>query len=84
MARIDRPRTELDPRSVRKSPAQAAGPQSDSYAAQASEIDREQVAALAYQYWLDGGRREGTAEEDWLRAERELRSGTQRRAARSA
>jgi len=35
--------------------------------------EREEIANLAYQYWLDGGCRDGTAEEDWLRAERDLR-----------
>lgn len=38
------------------------------------EADREQVARLAYRYWEEGGRREGTAEEDWLRAEQDLQS----------
>jgi hypothetical protein len=29
---------------------------------------------LAYQYWLERGGAEGSAYEDWLRAERELRA----------
>lgn len=32
----------------------------------------EQVARLAYSYWEARGRRDGSAEEDWLRAEAEL------------
>lgn len=79
MARLDRSKTEPDPGSIRKSPAQAAGPQSGT---QGAGADREQIAALAYEYWLEGGRREGTAEDDWLRAEREIRSRPQQRAAR--
>ncbi len=33
----------------------------------------EDIARLAYQYWVEGGQRQGTAEDDWQRAERELR-----------
>ncbi|MEI9973490.1 MAG: DUF2934 domain-containing protein [Ignavibacteriota bacterium] len=33
---------------------------------------REEIAKLAYSYWEAGGRREGTAMADWLRAERAL------------
>jgi hypothetical protein len=33
----------------------------------------EQVAQLAHRFWLESGRRHGHHEEDWLRAERELR-----------
>jgi hypothetical protein len=32
----------------------------------------EEIARLAYSYWEAGGRREGTAVSDWLRAERIL------------
>lgn len=31
------------------------------------------IARLAYSYWLERGDADGSAEEDWLRAERELR-----------
>ncbi len=34
--------------------------------------NREQIAALAYQLWQDRGCPEGTPDEDWFRAEREL------------
>ena len=30
------------------------------------------IAVLAYSYWLERGQPDGTPEEDWLRAEREL------------
>ena len=33
----------------------------------------QEVAALAYSYWEGRGYRPGSAEEDWLRAEEELR-----------
>jgi hypothetical protein len=32
-----------------------------------------EIAKLAQRYWIDRGRPEGTPEEDWLRAERDLR-----------
>jgi hypothetical protein len=39
-------------------------------------MDREEIAKLAYHYWLQReGRGEGSAEEDWFRAERELLKG---------
>ena len=33
---------------------------------------REEIARLAEQYWMERGRQDGSAEQDWLRAEREL------------
>jgi hypothetical protein len=33
----------------------------------------EEIARLAYSYWEAGGRRHGCPEEDWYRAEREVR-----------
>lgn len=35
---------------------------------------REEIARLAYAYWEERGRPLGSAEEDWFRAERELRA----------
>lgn len=35
--------------------------------------DHQKIAELAYSYWLSRAGAEGSAEEDWLRAERELR-----------
>lgn len=32
----------------------------------------EQIAKLAYQFWEERGRPEGSADEDWLRAERQI------------
>jgi hypothetical protein len=34
----------------------------------------EEIAALAYSYWEARGYQGGSQEEDWLRAEQELRS----------
>jgi len=34
---------------------------------------REEIARLAYSYWEARGRQAGSAEADWLRAERELK-----------
>jgi DUF2934 family protein len=36
----------------------------------------DQIEALAYQHWLNRGCPIGTADEDWLKAEEELRSLT--------
>ncbi len=38
------------------------------------DMDREEVARLAYSYWEARGCGDGLAEEDWLRAEQELQS----------
>ncbi len=35
--------------------------------------ERDEIASLAYSYWESRGRQGGSAEDDWLRAERELR-----------
>ena len=34
--------------------------------------NQQEIAALAHQYWLARGCPEGTPEEDWFRAEREI------------
>ena len=39
------------------------------------EIEPEEIARLAYSYWEERSSEEGSAEEDWLRAERQLRAG---------
>jgi hypothetical protein len=35
--------------------------------------EQDEIAHLAYGYWLQRGGKGGTPEEDWLRAEKELR-----------
>ncbi len=44
------------------------------YAAVNDAGEHEEIARLAYRYYLERGTTEGSAEEDWLRAEREVRS----------
>ena len=39
-----------------------------------SEPKQEEIARLAYSYWEARGGEGGSAEEDWLRAEQELRT----------
>ena len=43
-----------------------------------AEIAPELVALLAYPYWEERGRHGGSPEEDWFRAEQQLRAGIQR------
>ncbi len=38
-----------------------------------STMERDEIARLAYSYWEARGRQGGSADEDWLRAEQELR-----------
>ena len=38
------------------------------------EIEPEEIARLAYSYWEERNSEEASAEEDWLRAERQLRA----------
>jgi len=37
------------------------------------KLSHEQVARLAHQFWAERGRQHGHHEEDWFRAEQELR-----------
>jgi hypothetical protein len=43
-------------------------------AASGPEADYQDIARLAYSYWEARGYQGGSPEEDWLRAEQELRS----------
>jgi len=54
------------------SPSEFQQPQ----AVKASEPTREEIARLAFSYWEARGYQGGSADEDWLRAEQELRSRT--------
>ncbi|MEX2261386.1 MAG: DUF2934 domain-containing protein [Bryobacteraceae bacterium] len=60
----------MDAPMVEESPAASA---SNGRRPVPEEIDREAVANLAYSYWLKRGNQGGSPEEDWLRAEEELR-----------
>lgn len=46
-----------------------------SVAAPAPDPTFDEVAQLAYSYWEARGYQGGSSEEDWLRAEQELRAG---------
>jgi hypothetical protein len=37
------------------------------------KLSREQIAQLAHRYWIERGHQHGHHEEDWFRAEQELR-----------
>ena len=45
-------------------------------AANEKPLDHEAIARRAYQYWEERGGAHGSHEDDWHRAERELRSGS--------
>jgi hypothetical protein len=40
-----------------------------------AEIEPSEIARLAYSYWETRGAQGGSPEEDWLRAEQQLRAG---------
>jgi Protein of unknown function (DUF2934) len=50
-----------------------SGPGFTSPATIPASATHEQISALAYSYWEARGRQGGSPEEDWLRAETELR-----------
>jgi hypothetical protein len=71
----------LDPKTeTRKQPTRKQSPQQEPDVTVKDDIRRSAVsnpshndiAALAYSYWLERGQPDGSPEEDWLRAEREL------------
>ena len=45
----------------------------------AAPYGEEQIAALAYGFWLERGCPEGCPEDDWFRAERELAEAARKR-----
>ncbi|HEY8141041.1 MAG TPA: DUF2934 domain-containing protein [Kofleriaceae bacterium] len=55
-----------------EAPAVARRPSAD--APLAPVVDEDQVAALAYRYYVEGGYQQGHALDHWLRAETELRA----------
>ena len=66
------PRTTRSQAKTEKSAAPAAHPKTEVRLAVA-EPSRQAIAALAYLNWQARAGRDGSADEDWLRAERELR-----------
>ena len=60
------------PKTAAKTKAKAA-PKSETIDVAASRTPSyEEIARLAQQYWAERGWQDGYAEQDWLRAEREL------------
>ncbi len=55
----------------RKAPAKKETP-----AAAAAEPSRDDIARLAEKYWAERGWPDGSPEQDWLRAEQELRNAS--------
>ncbi len=55
--------------------AESATASSSAAAVPASNPTFDEVAQLAYSYWEVRGYQGGSSEEDWLRAEQELRGG---------
>lgn len=51
----------------------------ESPAEQPRQVTHEDIAQLAYSYWVARGYQGGSAHEDWLRAERELFEAAQNR-----
>lgn len=64
-----------------KGPTQElVGPGSSEATEQANNQDeREEITRLAHQFWIQRGCPIGTPEEDWFRAEAELRSRASKR-----
>jgi hypothetical protein len=58
---------------ARKAEAPAVARRPSAPAPLAPVVDEEQVAALAYRYYVEGGYQQGHALDHWLRAETELR-----------
>ncbi len=65
-------------RSARTKPAnpvaESTSPAAEQPETRAQIVDRDAIARLAYSYWEARGFVGGTPEEDWLRAESEIRS----------
>jgi hypothetical protein len=66
-----RSRAATAPRKPRPAATKTPAATVESIAASNSSA-REEIAALAYSYWVTRGYHGGSPEEDWLRAEREL------------
>jgi len=60
------------PGQVTQKPAEATNPDLNSLLA---ALEHERISALAYFYWQQRGCPDGSPDEDWFRAEREIREG---------
>jgi hypothetical protein len=56
--------------------AHTTAPDNSTEQRQVAPLDSEKVAALAYQFWQERGCPEGSPDEDWFRAEEEVRRST--------
>lgn len=66
------PATPID--SGKVSPGAGAGTQRNPVVQGAGTVDHDKIRQRAYQLYEQRGRQEGFHEEDWLRAEKEIRS----------
>jgi len=62
------------PRAVEATPVEAAALQAANEGADSPQLNTEEIARLAYSYWEARGCQGGSADEDWFRAEKELRA----------
>jgi len=66
-------RKPASPRRVKRSAPPAEQPLEPAATAAVRGPSQDEIARLAYSYWAARGCAGGSSEEDWLRAERELR-----------
>lgn len=66
---VKKPKAAAKPRTTTAKKAKAATP----IAPPATMPSREEIERLAQQYWAQRGYQDGFAEQDWFRAEQELR-----------
>jgi hypothetical protein len=65
--------TRKAPAKPRKSAAKATPVTAETIETRPVTVSHEEIRKLAHQYWIDGGHRHGHQQEDWQRAEQELR-----------
>jgi len=63
----------VKPKRRRKAAAGAEPQTVADFLAEFTPSEREEVARLAYSYWEQRGRQHGSPDEDWYRAEEEVR-----------
>jgi hypothetical protein len=66
-------RKPASPKHAKHSASPAEKPSEPAAAVAVCEPSQDEIASLAYSYWEARGYAGGSSEEDWLRAERELR-----------
>ena len=70
-----KPRAKSKPKAPAKPPTSAAATNGSGAHSNGKEmkLSHEQVAQLAHRFWAERGHKHGHHEEDWFRAEQELR-----------